>query len=627
MKNKTIIKKQIKEILKDIDTIAEKSKYLHEVANEYQKARDLYFKELKDKKNAQKMQWIIDVLNSVISDNILKEMMSGTTKDGKPWKYPDISTFTKNGFKEIEKALRITKSIVLKARYADFLWLTKRDYKKARIAVDSYLTLIKKYEKKDKKNPNNHYGLDVLISFKRAFQISTSIKFKQSDIRKELERLIFNFNPSSTSKSKLTIDLIEIVIDNKKDFSDKNFWKKIITICKERYKSLQNSGNFYFARDYLDKGKKIEITILNKRTTKWDKLIAKSYLREADKHRAQKSFAELHFLVKAIEEYQKFKDHKKVEQLKKRYKKASKDVQFNEIRTELDLSKIVNNAKKQANKLSKVPAEEIFKYLIVSPNLFPRFDDVEKNVNKNAKKFVFQSLAGRSIFDQNMNLIRKYSSDEERHFAAVLQQFNISLVVYRVYSEIIMEKLIEQNILTWTNIKSFLKKYSWYKKIYELKNKEGKVLLRTQKWINLIEPGIKLYLVSSKRYLRNKKKRFPYSDIILASDSLVMKIEGLIREIFQILGKPTFVIKEEKGGKSITMEKDLNAFLVDDFSKQIFSKDLILLMRFLLTEPSGRNLRNNIGHCLIQKEHYNLLNLHLLFLIILRLGNYKFEKK
>jgi hypothetical protein len=620
------IKKQIKEILENIDNVAEKSKYLHEVANEYQKARDLYFKELKDEKSAQKMQWIMDVLNFVISDNTLKEMMSGTTKDGKPWKYPDISAFPESGFKEVEKAFKTTKSITLKARYADFFWLSKKDYKKARIAIDSYFKLIKKYEEADTKNPSNHYGLDVLDSFKRAFQISKSISYKKDEVKNELKRLCFNFNPNSSSKFKLTIDLVEIAINNKKDFRSKEFWGRLVAVCENHYKKLCGNKNWYFARDYLNSAKKIEMAVLNKKTNKWDKLIAESYLFEADSHKSQKSFAELSSLINAIEEYQKLKDVKKVEELKKRYKESSKDIQFNEFKTEIDLSKVIDDAKRQAEELSKLQPEEVFKYLVVSPNLFPRFDNIEKTVNENEKKFVFQHLCNQSIFDHNMNIAREYCSEEEKHFAAILQQFGISLVIYRVYLEIIIEKLIEQNILTWTNTKAFLKKYSWYKETYEIKNREGKILLKTQKWIDLIEPGIKLYLTSTKKYLKGKKKKISYSNIILASDSLVMKIEGLIREIFQILDRPTFVIRKEKGDKSITIEKDLNTFLVDDFAKQIFNNDLRLLMRFLLTEPSGHNLRNNIGHCLIQREHYNLLNLHLLFLVILRLGNYKFEK-
>ncbi len=432
MESKTLAKTQIKEILKNIDALAEESKYLREVANEYQKARDLYFEELKDKKNAQKMQWMMDILNFVITDNILKEMMSGTTEDGKPWKYPDISVFTESSFKETEKALKKTKSIVLKARYADFLWISKGDYKKARIALNAYLKLIKKYEELDKNNPNNHYGLDVLLSFKRAFQISKKINYKKNDVNDELKRLCFNFNSNSSSKPKLTIDLVKIALDNKNDFRGKIFWEKLVIVCENHYKKLYENENWHFAREYLNNAKKIELIVLKKKTNKWDELIAKSHLSEANNYKSQKNFAESSALLNAIEEYQKLKDFKKVEYLKKRHKESLRNTQFSEFKTEIDLSKVVVSARKQADKLSKLQSEEIFKYLVVSPNLFPRFEDIDREVKKNKKKFIFQHLCNQSILDQNMNVVRKYCSEEEKHFAAILQDFSISLIIPRL---------------------------------------------------------------------------------------------------------------------------------------------------------------------------------------------------
>ena len=90
---KSEARKEIKRILIDLDNVAEKSKFLHQIVDEYQKVRDLYHNELKDKKNAGKMQTIMDVLNFVIKDGKLGEMMSGTTGDGKLWKYPAVDSF------------------------------------------------------------------------------------------------------------------------------------------------------------------------------------------------------------------------------------------------------------------------------------------------------------------------------------------------------------------------------------------------------------------------------------------------------------------------------------------------------------------------------------------------------
>ncbi|MDY0133366.1 MAG: DUF4209 domain-containing protein [Desulforegulaceae bacterium] len=620
---KTEAKKEIKKILSNIDNIAEGSKFLHEIAGEYQKVRDTYFNELKDEKNAKKMQTLMDVFNFVIKDGKLSEMMSGTTGDGKPWSYPTLASFNEKSFKLIEKELNMAKSNKIKARHADFLWITKRDHIKAKYAVDAYLNLINEYEKNDKSTPDQHFGLDVLESFNRAFQLSKAVNYKKSEVSKKFERLLFEFNPLSSSKAKLTIDMVELAINNRKDFKDIDFWKKLVILCEEQVERLLNENKQYFAREYLLNIKKIEELVLKKKTKKWDIKIAESYVSEADDHKNRKSFAELSSLIKAVEEYSKLKDYAKVEELKKRYKASAGSVEFHEISTKIDISDVIKNAKSRAKKISKLKPEEIIKVLVVSPNFFPTFDHMEKMVNDQSKKFITQALFGKSVFDGNMNQVRIYSSDEEKHFASILEQFGLGISIYRHEIEIVMMELVNKKALSWKDISAYFKKYSWFGMIFEMKNRKGEVVLKTRKIMDLIEPGIKQYLKAAKKSSAGKK--IPFQEIMLATDSLVVKIEGIIREMYQFLGKPTFVVRNDKGGKSITYEKDLNNFLSDDFMEAILGKDLILLMRYLLTEPIGHNLRNNVGHCLIQKEHYSMLNLHFLFIILLRLGNYKFE--
>lgn len=618
---KSEARKEIKRILIDLDNVAEKSKFLHQIVDEYQKVRDLYHNELKDKKNAGKMQTIMDVLNFVIKDGKLGEMMSGTTGDGKPWKYPAVDSFDDKAFKLIEDELKKAKSNKIIARLADFLWITKHDHTKAKIATDAYLNLIDEYEDNDQSAPDHHFGLDVLESFNRAFQLSKGINYKTSEVLKEFKRLLFGFNPLSSSKAKLIIDLVELAIDNKKDFKDADFWEKVIILCEEQSKRLLSGNKQYFAREYLLNIKKIEELVLKKKNRKWDIKIAESYVSEADDHKNRKSLAELFSLIKAIEEYSKLKNHKKVEELKKRYKTSAGSVEFNEISTEIDISDVIKNAKSRAKKISKLEPEEIIRVLVVSPNFYPTFDHMEKMVNDHSKEFVTQALFGRSVFDKNMNQARIYSSDEEKHIASILEQFGMGMSIYRHEIEILMAVLGNKKALSWKDVSVYFKKYSWFGMMFEVKNRKGEVILKTRKILDLIEPGIKQYLQAVKK--SSKGKKIPFQEIILATDSLVLKIEGIIREMYQLLGKPTFVVRKEKGGKSVTYEKDLNNFLSDDFIEAVFGKDLVLLMKYLLTEPIGHNLRNNVGHCLIQKEHYNLLNLHLIFLILLRLGNYK----
>lgn len=620
---KTEEKKEIQRILGNINDVAEKSKFLHEISDEYQKVRDIYHNVLKDERNAKKMQTLMDVLNFVIKDGKLGEMMSGTTGDGSPWSYPTLASFDEEAFKLVEGELKKARSNKIRARYADFLWITKHDHIKAKAAVDAYLCLISEYESNDKNTPDQHFGLDVLESLRRAFQLSKAINYKKSDVLKEFERLLFGCNPLSSSKAKLTIDLVELAIDNKKDFKGIDFWKKTVSLCEKQSERLLKENKQYFSRAYLLNIKKIEEFILKHKNKKWDVRIAESYVSEADDHKNRKSFAELSSLIKAIEEYSKLKDYTKVEDLKRRYKESSGSVEFHEISTEIDISDVIKNAKSRAKKISKLKSEEIIKVLVVSPNFYPTFDSIEELVNKHAKEFVTQSLFGRSVFDKSMNQTRIYSSDEEKHIASILEQFGMGMSIYRHEIEILMTTLASKKVLSWKDVLAYFKKYSWFGMMFEVKNRKGEVVLKTMKIIDLIEPGVRQYLKAAKKASEGKK--IPFQEIMLATDSLVMKIEGIIREMYQLLGKPTFVVRNEKGGKYITYEKDLNNFLHDDFIEAIFGKDLVLLMKYLLIEPICHNLRNNIGHCLIQKEHYNLLNLHLLFLILLRLANYKLE--
>jgi hypothetical protein len=117
------------------------------------------------------------------------------------------------------------------------------------------------------------------------------------------------------------------------------------------------------------------------------------------------------------------------------------------------------------------------------------------------------------------------------------------------------------------------------------------------------------------------------SEIMLATESLSLKIEGLIREFFQKLSIPTSISGQIKGGKTILRERDLNSFLRDDKAKEIFGEDLVALMRAVLIEESVYNLRNNTAHCFFMREHFHFIHLHLLFIIILRIGNYTLKKK
>ena len=87
-------------------------------------------------------------------------------------------------------------------------------------------------------------------------------------------------------------------------------------------------------------------------------------------------------------------------------------------------------------------------------------------------------------------------------------------------------------------------------------------------------------------------------------------------------------IKPKSGGKDHTTEKkDLADLLREPYAEEIFGKDLLILMKYVLIELGGYNLRNNVSHALMFRENYLLSYGHWVFIILLRIGAYQISIK
>ena len=78
--------------------------------------------------------------------------------------------------------------------------------------------------------------------------------------------------------------------------------------------------------------------------------------------------------------------------------------------------------------------------------------------------------------------------------------------------------------------------------------------------------------------------------------------------------------------RRISREKDLTALLHEDKIKEIFDEDDLLFFKFVLVEQAGYNLRHKIAHSLIFFGEYTINYMHLLILLLLKIGKYDFKK-
>ena len=138
-------------------------------------------------------------------------------------------------------------------------------------------------------------------------------------------------------------------------------------------------------------------------------------------------------------------------------------------------------------------------------------------------------------------------------------------------------------------------------------------------WLSLLAPSLFDYFTQMD-YWRISGN---YPSLVLCIDSLVLKIEGLLRDMFFFKGIATFTSKaDKKHGKRITYEKELNALLNEKRISELFDPDDLLLFKFVLIEKTGYNLRHKIAHSLMLNAEYQVHYMHLLILILLKLGSY-----
>ena len=141
-------------------------------------------------------------------------------------------------------------------------------------------------------------------------------------------------------------------------------------------------------------------------------------------------------------------------------------------------------------------------------------------------------------------------------------------------------------------------------------------------WIGIIAPLLFEYLHIIQCWVRYDTLVQPIAVI----DSLIMKIEGMLRE-FLICANPdwhSFKIVEKNGGQ-ITQVRLLDDILRDPEMEKWFSKDEILFFKFLLVEKAGLNLRHDVAHTIVTNDTYSIQNAHLLFIAFLRIA--KFDSK
>jgi len=591
-----------------------------QIGNLFQKLRDL--KDNENKYNeAEKGQWEVDFFNFTVKDGKLKSMFTRTNGEGEVTECPSLDRFDDRTYEYLIGRLDSSSNPLLKARYSHILWCSpKKHVKYAKIAVDSYLELVKIYEAKDKKEPDMNYGLAVQEAMKSAYSIAFQIKYKTDEIKAELKRLVTTFNFKSSSSFALRANLIELMLKAKRRFSKEDFLG-FENICWQVSESLIESGNIHYAIDMLELGEKVDQK-LEKKTHDQRRRIAESYetlMKEAEK---DNNLSSLVFCQSALENYRKIKDKDKINELEKKYSELKSSMKLEEFKKEINQTEQIKFYREVAEKVVQNDTDEIIKFLMFDKNLLPKYKDMQEIAEKLGKNFGIQHLSPTIEVDQSGHLVQHFADEEEKKYYEILQLYDMELKLNKIHliNEIFFTA-IRENKLSSDVILRFLKRHSWYGKNISKKVANQKI---EYNWLSLIAPSLHEYFLQMQYFFSNTN----YSpNLVLSIDSLTLKFEGLIRDICQFSNITTFYMTKDGKGRNITREKDIHALLYEEPIKKLFDKNDLLFFKFLLVEKAGYNLRHKVAHSLMSFQEYNINYIHLLILALLRLGKYDFVKK
>ncbi len=597
--------RNIKDLDKGLDAIAD----AHKIQQLFIGVRDASRKGSKKFKEA---QYEVDAFNFVLRDGQVSPMFTGTDAKGQYIEYPSIIDISTEQVAYYKKRWEKAQSKFAKYRYGFILWnSTEKHNKYASSILEQSEQLIDLYTKQDLTSPDKHKGLSVLNVLKSAFLISKNSKIEQKEWEDNVVNAIRTYPSISSSSYALRAELIELMLSN--NFEDKYF-SGMVKIIEETAKQLLIQHKIDFAISYYRLGKQIYIK-QGKNTNKWDRFIAKLYEKLMKNALKDSSFIWLTYCQEAIALYKAIGNEKKVSQLSKIFSKQKSSVKLDRISTEADLSPIIEAANELASKIVTWPTDAIIQYLIHDASLLPSAKRMNQLAKKSAKEFVFTHIANSTILDRNMNVSKTVKTEEEKHNHWVYFNYGFDLEGYRQFliNDIFALVLQSNPEFIW-EVLEYLNNKTWY----------GKELRRGSEkfhWISLIAPGIIDYLTEMQKYTRSHIA----PNFTLSIESLSLKVEGIIRDLFSLKGLNTTTSRRDAKGDIVTQERRLDDLLRDPQINELISEDDVLFLKYVYIEKQGYNLRHNIAHALSMPHSYHIFYANLVFLSILRLGRYSFK--
>ena len=261
--------------------------------------------------------------------------------------------------------------------------------------------------------------------------------------------------------------------------------------------------------------------------------------------------------------------------------------------------------------LFKYSTNEICDYLSYGSGIIPLLNKLN---DSGRDTFVSEKIFTRIELDINQNIKETLGNYELDFSEDSIRLYNLDLSLFTLpYLEKLLTTGVSVGKLTYKSLTEYLMQFSWIGQNLEETNAGGEI--RVYNWLVTLSPGLHSLFNEVRVGILTKKSYQP--NYQLAIDSLVLKFEGMLRDLLKRSG-----IETTKSYRDGTREMNTEDLLREGSVKltDYFNDNEIYLFHYLYTKH-GANLRNNIAHCYLkQATNYSLGYALLVFFSILRLG-------
>jgi hypothetical protein len=325
------------------------------------------------------------------------------------------------------------------------------------------------------------------------------------------------------------------------------------------------------------------------------------------------SMVSMSFYADAARAYQLAGDEAAEQAALQKAQSAKDNLRLSTVSSELgeEHNKMLNeDIKAKTAQLLALDPLDIFEWLGTAPDAIPDFDAIQKNAAQAPTSFA--DLLSVMSIDVNKNFQHEGGTSEK-----VRMGYNIAITLRLHYLHSLFIEGFKAGKITFATFQNFLKQRSWTSRPLPARNTQGEEFEYT--WEPLLLPSCNEFFKQLDLALAGEESKVSF---VLCLDSMVPKIEALLRELIQITGSAT-VATGSKGG--------LHEVFFDELLETIekgggLTTNEAQFFRYVFT-PFSQNLRNNIAHGYYKlAEQYSFASAILVFCALMRLIGFQLNE-